>query len=80
MGLLSADTRRDGDWMGGLSFEFTKSPLPNPTPPVPRVVCSIRSIRLRRAMHMPDSEASGAAAEGKRNACAIVHQTAVTII
>ena len=31
-GLLSADTRRDGGWMVGLSFEFTKSPLPNLTP------------------------------------------------
>ena len=31
-GLLSADTRRDGGWMGELSFEFTKSPLPKLTP------------------------------------------------
>ena len=32
-GLLSADTRRDGGWMGGSSEEFAKSPLPNLTPP-----------------------------------------------
>ena len=34
-GLLSADTRRDGEWMEGLSFEFAKSPSPN-LPPLAR--------------------------------------------